>query len=426
MHSVKRFRMIPYLPHRMAALFLMGCGVACAQALFPLTRDFEGGDTTTAVFSGTSADYTRARLADGTFRAENYAFGDGGYYGSATHDATIDRESFMDVARVIARPLAARNFMPTKDPKKAGLLIMVYWGMTSGTLDPSSEIYGYDGGPQKTKGGTWSNDLLGPVSFRGSLADLRNAMLLGYAGEIANTQPRLGIIHNVKRDDLIEDVEHNRYFVVMMAYDFQMMWREKKPKLLWETRFSIREQGNDFAKMLPSMTMYASQYFGQDSHGLVRKAIPEGSVEIGVPRTVGADAERGASLSDTTLIADADTFSGRSRRARPDRSELPAVLAGRIAAYEREKAALQGALSARTGAQPPGEDTRRAIDSFNAENSSRIAALRREAEAIRSDLAGISAAPSGASGEQSVDMLVRQFNDNAEGIRVVNPLFTHP
>jgi hypothetical protein len=409
----------------MAGLFLLECGMACAQAPFPFGRDFEGGDTTTAVFSGTSENYARARTADGAYTAETYAFGNGGYYGSPSRDATIDKEGFMDIARVIARPLALHNFVPTKDPKKAGLLIMVYWGVTSGTLDPSSDIYVY-GGPEHTKGVSWTNDLLGPLSFSGGLADLRNAMLLGYAGEIANTQPRLGVIHNVRRDDLIEDVEHNRYFVVMMAYDFQAMWREKKHKLLWETRFSIREQGNDFGRMLPSMSLYASQYFGQDSHGLVRKAIPEGSVEIGVPTTVGADAEKGPSLSDTTLIADADTFSSRSRRARPDRLELPAALAGRIAAYEREKAALQGALSARTGAQPPGEDTRRAIDSFNAENASRIAALKGEAESIRSDLAGISAAPSQAAGEPSVDMLVRQFNDSVQEIRIANPLYTHP
>jgi len=417
--------MSPPLPLRIAALFLLECGVACAQALFPFSRDFEGGDTTTAVFAGTSADYARARQADGTYRPETYAFGNGGNYGSASRDATIDRESFMDIARAIARPLAAHNFVPTKDPRKAGLLIMVYWGVTSGTLDPSSEIYVY-GGPEHTKGVAWTNDLLGPLSFSGGLADLRNAMLLGYAGEIANTQPRLGVIHNVRRDDLIEDVEHNRYFVVMMAYDFQAMWREKRHKLLWETRFSIREQGNDFARMLPSMSLYASQYFGQDSHGLVRRAIPEGSVEIGVPTTIGADAERAAPLSETTLIADADTFSSRSRRARPDRPELPAVLAGRIEAYEREKAALQGALSARTGTRQPGEETRRAIDSFNAENAPRIAALRSEAEAIRSELAGISAAPLQAAGEPSVDTLLRQFNDSAQEIRIANPLFTHP
>jgi len=408
----------------MGALFLLG--LVAARALPTLGGGGDVSDTTTAVFSGVSEDYARNRLPDGTYRAETYAFGDGGYYGSSSSDATIDNEGFMSVARTIARPLADHNFLPTRDPKKAGLLIMVYWGATSGTLDPSSENFIYER-EERPKGVSWSTELLGPVSLQGGLVDLRNAMILGYAGEIAATHPRIGIIHNVKRDDLIDDIEHNRYFVVMMAYDFQMMWRERKHKLLWETRFSIREQGNDFARMLPGMAHYASQYFGQDSHGLVRQAIPEGSVEIGVPQTLGALQEKGSQLSDTTLIADADTFSQGARGARLDRSAMPPSLALRIAAYEREKSALQGELQAVTKATAPGDDTSRAIDRFNADNSARIAALGREAEAIRGDLAGISAAsPQAAADDQSVDTLVRQFNDRAQEIQITNPLFSHP
>jgi len=36
------------------------------------------------------------------------------------------------------------------------------------------------------------------------------------------------------------------------------------------------------------MAQYASQYFGHDSEGLVRKAIPLGHVDIGDVKTLGA------------------------------------------------------------------------------------------------------------------------------------------
>jgi hypothetical protein len=405
------------------ALLAACCGPA--RAALPFGGDFGYSNTTTAVFSGTSEDYVRSRLPDGSFQGETYGFGRGGFYDSAPRDDTIDNESFIDIAKVIARPLAEKNFIPSRDPKKVKLLIMVYWGTTSGTLDPMSENFQYER-MEQPKAENRSLDLLGPISYQGGLVDLQNALILGYAGEIAATPTRLGLIHNVKRDDLIDDIEHNRYFVVLMAYDFQLLWKEKKHKLLWETRFSIREQGNDFGKMLPSMAKYASQYFGQDSHGLIRRVIPEGNVEIGIPQTVSQDGENAGPLSDTTLIADAETFSPRSAGSRPNLSSLPAPLAARIASYEAEKTALQGSLAARIKAQGTGADARQAIDAFNAEHSARIEALNRDAEGIRSELASLAAAAPGPNSGQSVDALVRQFNEGVQEIQAGSPLFTHP
>jgi hypothetical protein len=91
----------------------------------------------------------------------------------------------------------------------------------------------------------------------------------------------------VRRDELISEIEENRYFVVLMAYDFQLMWKQKKHKLLWETRFSISERRNQFDKALPVMAQYASRYFGRDSRGLMRTRVPEGRVEIGEVRSLG-------------------------------------------------------------------------------------------------------------------------------------------
>jgi hypothetical protein len=89
------------------------------------------------------------------------------------------------------------------------------------------------------------------------------------------------------REELINEIEENRYFVVLIAYDFQLFRKEKKLKALWETRFSINEPHNDFAKALPVMSQYASKYFGQESHGLLRTQVPEGKVEVGEPKSLG-------------------------------------------------------------------------------------------------------------------------------------------
>jgi hypothetical protein len=58
------------------------------------------------------------------------------------------------------------------------------------------------------------------------------------------------------------------------------------------TRLSVRERGTDFTKVLPSMVNYGSQYFGMDSHGLVRKALPQGHVEVGEIKSLGEVPEK--------------------------------------------------------------------------------------------------------------------------------------
>jgi len=55
---------------------------------------------------------------------------------------------------------------------------------------------------------------------------------------------------------------------VLLAYDYKEARRFGMHKLLWETRFSIPEPGNDFEKAFPLMAAIAAKYFGQTSNGL--------------------------------------------------------------------------------------------------------------------------------------------------------------
>jgi hypothetical protein len=80
---------------------------------------------------------------------------------------------------------------------------------------------------------------------------------------------------------VLSAIEVNRYFVILRAYDFQAAWKQKKLKLLWETRFSLSERRHDFERDLPAMAQDASLYFGQESYGIVMKPIPEGHVHVG-------------------------------------------------------------------------------------------------------------------------------------------------
>ena len=292
----------------------------------PPARAAEGAEFITAVSSTASKDYVRAKLPDGSFQTEFYSFGKGGKWSGPSSDPTVDKLDFLDVARVIALPLAQQKYYPAKDPERTRLVIMVYWGTTqvADRIDSSAAFKDY----QDIRSQIGDNQLPvfqradpdanqssmndAPVGDNAQMNELsnaltvmnmenanrtridaRNAQMLGYDSYdnsgLVGTDRGNWLGHTplaTTQHDLTAEIEESRYFVVLMAYDFQIMWRQKKHKLLWETRFSINQPHNDFTKALPAMAAYASQYFGQNSHGLIRQPLREGNVTVGEPTLV--------------------------------------------------------------------------------------------------------------------------------------------
>ncbi len=270
----------------------------------------------TAVSGRTSPDYVRRRQADGTFAPETYAFGKGGVWGGAMKDQSFEKMTFLDVAHVIAQPLAEKNYLPSSDPKNAKLLIMVYWGTTHATEHASdsdaytrmSSIMGGEMHPPtppalKSTGakvqGTPASQAelvaLAAIEAENRIRDkddALNAAMLGYDSWWFSVANYRDTPLDVFRKEMLDELEANRYFVVLMAYDFQLMWKEKKHKLLWETRFSVRQRGHNFDEDLAAMADAASKYFGQDSQGLVRTSVPFAHVEIGEVKSLGTVPER--------------------------------------------------------------------------------------------------------------------------------------
>jgi hypothetical protein len=254
-------------------------------------------DDITAVSSRTSSDYVRTRLADGSFAPETYAFARGGEWKGAKQDASMDKVPFLDIAHPIARALASQDYIPSRDPNATKLLIMVYWGTTHAPEEASNSAE-YEN-LQADQGNLSSRDseMAGVVAENRMRYedDVLNARMLGYDSWWAAAQgDTRGTALENDRQELMSEIEEDRYFVVLMAYDFQLLWKDKQRKLLWEARFSIPQRGHNFDEDLPAMAQYASLYFGQDSHGLIHKEIPLGHVEIGDLKSLGAVPERPA------------------------------------------------------------------------------------------------------------------------------------
>jgi hypothetical protein len=271
--------------HRIArALVLLGCALSpTAPAWAGALSLVSGSETLTAVSAKDFNGYARDQLEDGSYAPETYAFGDGG---SVTpeliivRDPTIDDVGFKSIAHKIAGPLARQNYITGRDPSSTKLLIMVFWGRTLGSshLGTASRA-------------AWGDSI--------DSLDSWNAQLLGFSMgsefEMSFTPSLAGFDTSLRPTlerqsgwDTHDSLTVDRYFVILKAYDFQSLWRHKKLKALWETRFSLSERRHDFGEDLPEMARVASMFFGQDSHGLVRiPPVPEGRIDIGQLRTIG-------------------------------------------------------------------------------------------------------------------------------------------
>jgi hypothetical protein len=277
-----------------------------------------------AVSSKVSADYSRKREADGSYAVEAVAFGKGGIWGGSMSDKTLDRVAFDEVAKLIAGPMAAQHYVSGRGPNDTKILVMVYWGATEPTdhstnstatwnlanysaaalaanhpveahFNPSDSYAPFTMATTSTTSYAirtpeqidMDNAMTGAMAAvaaedrsRDDL-DARNAAMLGYDGEWDQAATYKSTPLEFRRNELVNEIEEGRYFVVLMAYDFQLLWKQHKTKLLWETRYSIRQRGNDFEKQLAEMSRQASAYFGRPSGGLIRTSMPEGHVEIG-------------------------------------------------------------------------------------------------------------------------------------------------
>ncbi len=263
----------------------------------------------TAVLSTVHNGYVRTKQADNTFKPETFAFGEGGFTGTPVKDKSVDEQSFRKIAEAIAPSLTRLSYVSSHEPAKTDLLIMVYWG-TTGTDQNASGGYNIGAAPipppppppqviSNGRGGVIVVQTPPPAQPPLSNPDQaaydaassaqnrkrdqdnnRNAQLLGYDEELAKYSLQTQSRHHL---DLIDEVEDTRYFVILRAYDFQAVWKEKKQKLLWEVRYSIRARDHLFDEALVSMTHMASRYFGQNSKGLVRKEVPVGRVNLADP-----------------------------------------------------------------------------------------------------------------------------------------------
>lgn len=280
----------------------------------------------TSVYSSVHNGYHREKQADGTFKREYYAIARGQFNPGAGKDDSIDKVPFPPLAGLMAQYLANKNYYFAQDAKAADLLLVLTWGTTvprdDGTyrmgLDNmlsalnarnDSQAF-YNSALAAGTGGAGPDGIQSPAAsvrdagrdnFEGQIyqmqlfegmrrkANEQNARILGYVDEVNRTDTAARFAGaGSSYDDLRADLEDERYYVVISAYDFKTAKETGERKLLWATRVSIRAQGNRFDQSVSYMMSKASRYFGQNTGRLVRQ-YNEGVVNIGEMKVKGYD-----------------------------------------------------------------------------------------------------------------------------------------
>jgi hypothetical protein len=292
-------------------ILILGCCAALLGGIGARAEEVE------AIASKVAKDYVRKKLPDGTYQQETYAFGKGDDWRGARVDPTIDKMDFMDVARILAVPLAKKQYFPTADPKTTDELIMMYWGTTRAPeyASKSSSLDASQKATQLQAVGTLmlkdahshaevmaAQEVIAEANNQLMLAtmgieaenerreetDMKTATLLGYDSWWMEVNGAMsGSALGYRKADMLNELEEDRYFVVLTAFDYQKLVKEKKQKFLWEVRFSIREHGTAFDDRIKGMAELASDYFGRNSGGLRHDTLPEGNVEIGPVKSLG-------------------------------------------------------------------------------------------------------------------------------------------
>ncbi len=266
----------------------VGIGILTASAILPLAATLRADHQDFAIVSASASKaYTQRKFVDGVPQRETYVFFQGKTFEGDTRDSSIDQASFTSLLKVLAPDLARQNYYPA-DQAAADLLIVVNWGTT--VVDPVTIAPSSDEG------------------YRGSTMNM-NSYLLGYHDALQRegnmdwaTPGGMNAMEETHFAQLIDE----RYFVILLAYDYQKIRRDHEdyrralreaaarhqppprpppqPNPVWSVHMNMRAAGNNFAEALPAMSQAASAYFGRQEADLVDRPASVGSnarVDVG-------------------------------------------------------------------------------------------------------------------------------------------------
>lgn len=253
------------------------------------------GETRVLIDSFAEKSYLKKKEGAEGARHETYHLVEGKSYGGLLRDKSIREVPFMEVAEGLAREMKKRNYHSARSVEEGDFLIIVHRGVTRIEAD-WEEMFPEDEEEDSSLEEEGEEELESPglrLYEEGySNAEQDNAALIGFDRALK----RRGL--NVQDEmELQEMLRNERYFLVLVAYDWQKMRATGERELVWTTRFSMDAVRVDFHEAHFALSRAASNYFGTNLDGdlgKVKTFVGPGEVTAGdleVIETLGESKE---------------------------------------------------------------------------------------------------------------------------------------
>lgn len=213
-----------------------------------------------------------------------------------------------DIERTLTKSLASNGYLGAKEPAQPPTLAIFYtWGTHNMLVEGDPENPALSG-EQIARNLLDRAALVGGEKFARKMLDLFvQADSMAEASRVPTppdgqpviTQEMMDFANPVnlfklespKHEFLVDQFADDVYYVVASAYDYKSL-AEKRRKLLWRTRMTVASKAVSQEQTLPTLILNAAPYFGREmdeAETFVKKAVPEGKVDIGTPTVVPSE-----------------------------------------------------------------------------------------------------------------------------------------
>ncbi|MBK1879029.1 hypothetical protein [Pelagicoccus mobilis] len=226
----------------------------------------------------------------------SYHFFRGEFHGGYIKDKSLEQFPLQEIIETLANDMEAQNFFPARSQEEGDLLLVIHWGTTAVEED-LSEMFpddglgaGYEGDYNVDETSEYDTSYDSGSSSNSSLfgdgmdSIHRNAVLTG----IDKALYKKGITP-WDEQDLRSLLKDERYFIILVAYDWQKLLKEKQKKVHFITRFSLPSIGTNFAKAVPSLSRAAIPHIGTNLDDLdkTKTQLGWGKATVGELEVVG-------------------------------------------------------------------------------------------------------------------------------------------